>query len=153
MLHEESTEYTLIIAIHTMTQPITVRIQIASTLQEVWEKWTQAQHVIHWNFASPDWHCPDAENDLKVGGKFTYTMASRDGQMSFPFGGVYTAVEPMTHIAYVMEDGRRVAVDFQEKGGITEVVEVFDPETINSLELQQQGWQAILDNFKAYAER
>lgn len=31
-------------------------------------------------------------------------------------------------------------------------VETFEAETTNSIELQKEGWQAILDNFKKYAE-
>lgn len=133
--------------------PITIHAEINAGIDSVWENWTLPQHVIHWNFASPDWHCPDAQNDLQVGGKFTFTMASRDGEMSFPFGGVYTEVVPMQHIAYVMADGRRVSVDFVERDGITTVTEVFDPEEMNPLDMQQAGWQAILNNFKAYAEQ
>lgn len=134
-------------------EPIKINAEISTNVTTVWEKWTQPQHVMNWNFASPDWHCPAAENDLKVGGKFTFVMASRDGQMSFPFSGVYTEVDHLKCIAYVMEDGRRVTVDFEEHDGRTTVTEVFDPENMNPLDMQQAGWQAILNNFKAYAEQ
>ena len=34
----------------------------------------------------------------------------------------------------------------------TVVEEMFDPEDINSIELQRGGWQAILNNFKKHVE-
>jgi uncharacterized protein YndB with AHSA1/START domain len=131
---------------------ITVKAEVIASLEQVWEKWTSPQHIIHWNFASADWHCPHAENDLKVGGKFTYIMSSCDGQMSFPFGGVYTEVMDLQEIAYVMEDGRKVSVQFEQKDGFVLVTEIFDPENENPIDMQEAGWQAILDQFKAYTE-
>ena len=132
---------------------ITVIAEVKASLAHVWEKWTEPQHVIHWNFASADWHCPDAENDLRVGGKFTYIMAARDGQMSFPFSGVYTEVADQQHIAYVMADGRKVLVEFKQTPDGVVVTETFDPENENPVDMQQAGWQAILNQFKQYAEQ
>ena len=68
---------------------ITVSAIINAPLSKVWESWTQPHHVMHWNHAAEDWHCPMAENDLKVGGKFSYTMAAKDGSFSFDFWGIY----------------------------------------------------------------
>jgi len=39
-----------------------------------------------------------------------------------------------------------------EEGSETGIVTTFDPENQNPIEMQRGGWQAILDNFKAYAE-
>jgi uncharacterized protein YndB with AHSA1/START domain len=132
---------------------ITVIVEVKASLAHVWEKWTEPQHVMHWNFASVDWHCPDAENDLRVGGKFTYTMAARDGQMSFPFSGVYTEIADQQRIAYVMADGRKVLVEFKQTHDGVVVTETFDPENENPVDMQQAGWQAILNQFKQYAEQ
>jgi hypothetical protein len=32
------------------------------------------------------------------------------------------------------------------------VIEIFDPESENPVEMQQAGWQMILDNFRKYTE-
>lgn len=105
-----------------------------------------------WNNASEDWHTPFAENDLKVGGKFKYTMASKDGTMRFDFEGIYTNVVNPSLIEYKLADDRKVKITFEsQKNGVL-LIEKFDPETENSEALQQQGWQAILDNFKKYVE-
>ncbi|TRX38690.1 polyketide cyclase [Flavobacterium sp. ZT3R18] len=131
---------------------ITVKSNINAPIETVWECWTNPKHITQWNNASDDWHTPYAENDLQVGGKFKYTMASKDGTMSFDFEGEYTLVEQYEAIEYVMADGRRVVISFAATPSEVAVIESFDPETENSEELQQQGWQAILNNFKKYVE-
>ncbi|MFN7099382.1 MAG: SRPBCC family protein [Flavobacterium sp.] len=131
---------------------ITVQNTINAPIEQVWEKWTRPKHIMKWNNASDDWHTPFAENDLKVGGKFKYTMASKDDTMRFDFEGVYTAVLDFSVIEYEITDGRKVKITFEQYAASTKVTESFDPETENSEELQEQGWQAILDNFKKYVE-
>lgn len=132
---------------------ITVNTTIKNkTIAEVWDYFTNPKHVTNWNFASDDWHCPKAENNLEVGKSFTYTMAAKNGEMSFDFSGRYTEIENYSKINYVLADDRKIFVTFKETENGIEVVEIFDPETENSEELQQAGWQMILDNFKKYTE-
>lgn len=131
---------------------ITVKSTINASIDKIWEFWTLPEHIKKWSFASPDWHTPYAENDLKEGGKFKSTMAAKDGSMSFDFEGEYTLVEKNKAIEYVMADGRKVEISFNETPNGVEVTESFDPETQNPEEMQRGGWQAILDNFKSYAE-
>ncbi|MFV8371056.1 SRPBCC family protein [Flavobacterium sp. LB2P74] len=131
---------------------ITVQDTINASIEKVWELWTAPEHVMKWNNASDDWHTPFAENDLKVGGKFKYTMASKDGTMGFDFEGIYTNVVNPSLIEYEVVDGRKVKIIFEsQKNGVV-LIEKFDPETENSEEMQKNGWQAILDNFKKYVE-
>lgn len=134
------------------TNAITITALIYAPLSLVWEKWTNPADVMNWNNASDDWHTPKAENDLRIGGKFTYTMAAKDGSFSFDFSGTYTNVVENELIEYVLEDQREISVSFAEENGMTKVTEIFDPELLNPLEMQQAGWQAILDNFKKYVE-
>lgn len=131
---------------------ITVQNTINASINKVWDFWTLPEHITKWSFASPDWHTPYAENDVKQGGKFKSTMAAKDGSMSFDFEGEYTFVEPNKTIKYVMADGRKVEITFKETLDGVEVTESFDPETQNPEEMQRGGWQAILDNFKNYVE-
>lgn len=136
-----------------MNNPIQVQVHIPAPVQQVWDAFTQADAVQQWNAASEDWHCPAARNDLREGGDFNYVMAARDGSMQFDFAGIYTQVQPLQTIAYTMGDGRKVKVSFTEEEGTTLVTEHFEAEEMNSREMQQAGWQAILDNFKQYVER
>lgn len=132
--------------------PITVSTVVNAPVAKVWNSWNEPQHITKWCQASPDWHAPHAENDLRKDGKFKTTMAAKDGSFSFDFGGVYTDVEPHQLIAYTMEDGRKVKIVFEDLGISTKVIETFDPEDTNPIEMQQGGWQAILDSFKKYTE-
>lgn len=131
---------------------ITVSALVNKPVAHVWNTWTDPQHIMQWCAASDDWHCPKASNDLRIGGRFSSTMAARDGSFSFDFEGVYDAVQLHKRIAYTMADGRTCEILFTEENGGTRVVESFDAESQNPVEMQRGGWQAILDRFKAYAE-
>jgi uncharacterized protein YndB with AHSA1/START domain len=132
---------------------LTVETLIEAPLDKVWECFTNPEDVKQWNSASPDWHTPTAQNDLRKGGSFSYRMEAKDGSFGFDFGGVYDDVVQKELIEYTMGDGRTVKVVFKEEDGQTEVIETFEAEDQNSLEMQQAGWQAILDNFKNYVEK
>lgn len=134
----------VIISIHTI---------VDAPMDKVWELWSNPLHITRWNNASADWHTPTAANDLREGGKFSFRMEARDGSMGFDFDGTYDLVIPGKKIKYTMSDGRRVMIEFTEQGKQTHILENFEAETENTAELQQQGWQAILDNFKKYAEQ
>jgi predicted 3-demethylubiquinone-9 3-methyltransferase (glyoxalase superfamily)/uncharacterized protein YndB with AHSA1/START domain len=131
---------------------ITVKATINAPVEKVWAVWTEPQHIMRWNNASDDWHTPKSENDLRVGGKFSSIMAAKDGSFSFDFWGIYDTVKPLHTIAYTMGDSRIAKITFSKKGNKTRIVEEFEAETENSVELQQGGWQAILNNFKKYTE-
>jgi len=131
---------------------LTVETTVNAPVEKVWEYWTKPEHIIKWNSASEDWHTPRAENDLRVGGNFSARMEAKDGSFGFDFGGTYDAVTTNKHIAYTIGDGRKVVIDFTPEGDGIKVVESFDAESTHSLEMQQGGWQAILDNFKKYTE-
>ena len=132
---------------------IEISTKINSDLDKVWNYFNSAEHIIHWNFANDDWHCPKAEVDFKEGGKFKNNMAAKDGSMAFDFEGTYTNIIAKSHITYVLDDNRKVQIDFKELDGAVLVNEIFEAEETNSLDLQKAGWQAILDNFKKYVEK
>ena len=131
---------------------ITIENTVNAPVEKVWECWTKPEHITQWNNASDDWHTPHAENDLRMGGSFVSRMEAKDGSMGFDFGGVYDSVINNDYIGYTMDDGRKVKITFFSDGDKTKVVESFEAENENSIEMQQGGWQAILDNFKKYAE-
>jgi uncharacterized protein YndB with AHSA1/START domain len=131
---------------------ITIRSNINAPVEKVWESWTKPEHITKWNYASDDWHSPFAENDLRVGGKFRARMEAKDGSFGFDFGGVYDEVIPNEYIEYTIGDGRKVKVNFTKQGNQTTVVEAFEAENQNPVEMQKTGWQAILDNFRRYTE-
>jgi len=133
-------------------QLITVKARIKLPLEKVWQYWSAPEHVVKWNHASDDWHSPRAENDLREGGRFLYRMEARDGSAGFDFSGRYTRVKDYQQIDFTMDDNRTVAISFSEQNDSTEIVETFEAEATNPTEMQRQGWQSILDNFKKYSE-
>jgi uncharacterized protein len=132
-------------------EKIIVKATISIDKQKVWDYYTQPKHITKWNFANESWHCPTATNDMRVGGKYSARMEAKDGSFGFDFDATYQEINHGHSFTYEF-GGRLATVDFKEQNGQTEVTISFDPETENSIELQQNGWQAILDNFKKYIE-
>lgn len=131
---------------------ITGEAVINAPIEIVWQYWTLPEHIVQWNNASEDWHTPNAINDLTVGGKFVYRMEAKDGSFGFDFGGTYTLIEPLKTIKYTIGDGRLVEIEFIDNDETTHIIQKFEAEQQHSAEMQQKGWQAILNNFKRYTE-
>jgi uncharacterized protein YndB with AHSA1/START domain len=131
---------------------ITVESSINAPVEKVWKLWNAPEHITKWCTATPEWHTPRSENDLRVGGSFSSRMEAKDGSFGFDFGGIYDEVKTNEKIAYTMSDGRKVKIIFSSNGNETKVTETFDSENQNPIDMQKAGWQAILDNFKKYTE-
>lgn len=131
---------------------ISVQVTVKAAIEKVWKVWTTPADIINWNTASDDWCTTKAENDLKVGGKFSYRMEAKDGSFGFDFGGTYDVIKKNELIAYTMDDGRTSVIRFESKDNETNIIQTFEAETENTIELQQFGWQAIMNNFKNYTE-
>lgn len=136
---------------------ITVSINVNKPVTDVWKLWSDPIHIVNWNFAHESWCCPVAENDLSVGGKFNYRMEACDKSFGFDFCGSYEVVDINARIVYILGDHlgdhRSVETIFiQQTDSSTQITTTFDMESTNSEELQRNGWQSILNNFKLYAE-
>lgn len=131
---------------------ITIEAEINAPIEKVWKFWTTPEDIVNWNNASEEWHTPRATNDLRVGGTFNCRMEAKDGSEGFDFWGIYNIVKINEKIEYTLGDDRKVSIDFTDNGDRTKIVETFEAESTNPIELQRVGWQAILDNFKKYVE-
>jgi uncharacterized protein YndB with AHSA1/START domain len=134
------------------TTSITVESTVNAPVEKVWAFWNAPEHITKWCTATEEWHTPRAENDLRVGGSFLSRMEAKDGSFGFDFSGIYDEVKPNEKIAYTMADGRKVKIVFSGNKNETKIIETFDAENQNPVEMQKDGWQAILNNFKKYAE-
>jgi uncharacterized protein YndB with AHSA1/START domain len=134
-----------------MTEQITVTATIDADAKKVWDYYTNPQHIVNWNFADPSWHCPNAVNDMTVGGTYRARMEAKDGSFGFDFEAVYTEIVAGEHFTYEF-GGRKATVKVHPVDNQTEIIVAFDPETENPIELQRGGWQSILNNFKSYTE-
>lgn len=138
---------------------IHVEIVVNGDLKKVWKFWNEPECIKLWAFASDDWECPYAENDLVMGGKFLTRMSAKDKSFGFDFSGTYIDVKEFEKIQYVLStdindtEARKCEISFSDLGdGTVKITEMFDPETQNSLEMQKNGWQSILNNFKQAVE-
>jgi uncharacterized protein YndB with AHSA1/START domain len=137
-----------------MKPQITVAVVVKAPVEKIWQYFTLPEHITQWCYASEDWCAPRAENNLRVGGTFKTRMEAKDGSTGFDFEGTYTEVEENKKLAYTIvgADERKVSVEFVKYEDGYTVVETFDAENENPLEMQENGWQAILNNFKKHVE-
>ncbi len=135
-----------------MSNKIKIAATINADVKKVWEYYTSPEHITKWNFADPSWHCPNAENDMKVGGKYRARMEAKDGSFGFDFEATYNSIVAGKSFTYTMPDNREVSVDFVNVNDKTGINIIFDAENQNPIEMQKAGWQSILDNFKKYTE-
>ena len=131
---------------------LTISSMVHAPIERVWSAWNEPQHITQWNTPADDWHSPSAANDLRNGGNFNYRMEAKDGSFGFDFAGTYNEVVPQEKIHYTLGDGREVTNIFNAKDGGVEITSTFEAENENPVDMQQAGWQAILNNFKKHTE-
>lgn len=125
---------------------ITVETLVHAPAARVWQAYTTPADIVQWNAASADWHTTESSVDLRVGGNFSSRMEAKDGSFGFDFAGTYTQVIPEQLLEYRFGE-RTARVEFITATDGTTVRVTFEAETTHSVEQQQEGWQAILNNF------
>lgn len=130
---------------------ITIETRVHAPLEQVWRAWTTPEDIVQWNAASDDWHTTSATVDLKKGGHFAARMEAKEGSAGFDFTGTFTRIVPLELICYSMGD-RSVIVEFIDGDDAVTVRETFDTEDDHPVELQRDGWKAILDRFARHVE-
>jgi len=130
---------------------ITVEVIIAAPISKVWTLYNAPEHIKQWNAASEDWHTTASNVDLREGGQFSSRMEAKDGSMGFDFAGTFTKIVEHELIEYTFGD-RKATIQFADSEVGVKLGITFEAETIYPIEQQQQGWQAILNNFKRYVE-
>lgn len=129
--------------------PIIVSTFVHAALPEVWKAYTTPKDIMNWNGASDDWHTTAATVDLRTGGQFSSRMEAKDGSKGFDFAGIYTSVTPMSQIDSRFGDRTSTVTFVPELDGVRMTV-TFDPEDANPRDMQEAGWQAILNSFARY---
>lgn len=132
-----------------MDTKITIEVVITAPMAKVWSAYTTPSDIMQWNAASDDWHTTSCTVDLREGGAFCSRMEARDGSSGFDFAGTYTKVVPQELLEFSFGD-RTASVQFTQEGDDVVVMVVFDAESEDTIIQEQQGWQAILNNFAQY---
>ena len=130
---------------------ITVETTVHAPIDAVWHAYTTPDAIVQWNAASDDWHTTTASVDLRVGGAFCSRMEAKDGSAGFDFAGTYTNIVTNHLIEYAFGE-RTARVEFLETPAGVVVRVSFEAEATHTVEQQQAGWQAILENFTRYVE-
>lgn len=130
-----------------------VMTTVAFDIETVWHKWNDPHHIRHWYFASDDWYVTHVRNHLEAGGELVIGMAARDGSVAFDFKGVYDEVVEFDRLSMTLDDGRIIQIQFVDDGDNIMIKERFEPDEETAPELQQEGWQNIIDSFKRYCEQ
>ena len=135
-----------------INEKIIVLTTVDVAAEKAWDYYTNPLHIVNWKFASDDWICPAAANEMHVGGRHFARMEAKDGSFGFDFEAVYDEIEMGKNFKYTMTDGRNLCAQFEDLKGNTKITLRFDPDQEFSPEMQREGWQAILNNFKKYVE-
>lgn len=130
---------------------IRVEVLVSAPIETVWGAYVTPEDIVQWNAASDDWHTTSSTVDLRPGGKFSSRMEAKDGSFGFDFEGEYTNVITNELIEYGFGD-RVASIRFQEEANAVRVTVEFDAEAENPVEMQRDGWQAILHRFKQHVE-
>jgi uncharacterized protein YndB with AHSA1/START domain len=132
-----------------------VRRTIHATAEQLFEAWTQPEHLKRWWGPRPV-RCVDAEIDLCVGGVYRIANQFPDGTILWIFGE-FEVVNPPHKLVYTWrvdpqsQASERVAVEFEPRGDATDVIVVH--ERISSLAVKdrhQQGWEGCLEGLANY---
>ena len=130
---------------------VTIETTVKAPIDKVWSAWTSPEDIKQWNAASDDWHTTQSSVDLREGGAFSSRMEAKDGSFGFDFAGIYTKVVTNELLEFTFGD-RAAKVEFLNGENGVLVRETFDAETEHPIEMQRQGWQAILNNFAKHVE-
>lgn len=135
-----------------MKTTITVSVTLNLLVHQAWSLYTDPKHITQWYFADPSWHAPRATNDLEVGKAFHIYMEAKDQSFGFDFSGTYQEIKLYESLDILLDDLRTLQVTFKEENQKTTITQVFEAESENPVELQKQGWQAILNQLKTYSQ-
>ena len=130
---------------------VTVETDVDAPIDSVWNAYVTPDDILKLNSASDDWHTTKSTVDLREGGLFSSRMEAKDGSFGFDFEGAYTNVVPHKLLEYEF-GGRAGKVEFLPLDQQVRVRVTFEPEPENPVEMQRQGWQSILNNFKRHVE-
>jgi uncharacterized protein YndB with AHSA1/START domain len=123
--------------------------------EAVFDAWTSPEVMRRWFHVGPDWATPEAEVDLRVGGKVRVVMRKRDGT-EVEAGGEYTLIERphRLEMTWTFDDdpsGRQqlIELSFSESEGSTTVVMVNSGiSTDERREAQDYGWHGCFDQLE-----
>ena len=138
-----------------MTEPPGYVVRIERTFdapaEAVFDAWTSPEVMRRWFHVAPDWETPEAEVDLRVGGKVRIVMRGPDGREAGA-GGEYTEIDRPRRLVMTWtftddpSNEQVIELSFSESGGSTTVVLINTGISTNERrDAQDWGWRGCLD--------
>ncbi len=138
-----------------MTEPSDYAVRIERTFdapaEVVFDAWTSPEVMRRWFHCEPDWETPQAEVDLRIGGKVRVVMRRPDGT-EVGASGEYTLIDRphRLQMTWTFDDEpsnrQRIELSFAESEGSTTVVMVNRViSTAERRDAQHDGWQGCVD--------
>jgi uncharacterized protein YndB with AHSA1/START domain len=133
-----------------------VRIErtFAAPAEDVFDAWTSPEVMRRWLHPGPDWTTPEAEVDLRVGGKVRVVMRRPDGS-EVEAKGAYTVIDRPHRLVMTWTFGdepsheQLLEVFFTESEGSTTVLLVNTGiSTGERRDAQDWGWRRCLDQLE-----
>ena len=130
-----------------------VRIErtFAASAGEVFDAWTSPEVMRRWLHPGPDWATPQAEVDLRVGGKVRVVMRKPDGT-EVEAQGEYTLIDRPHRLTMTWSfdddpaNEQLMDLSFSESEGATTVLLVNSRISTNDRrDAQDWGWRECLD--------
>ena len=133
-----------------------VRIErtFAASAEDVFDAWTSPEVMRRWFHCEPDWETPEAEVDLRVGGRVRVLMRQPDGTEAGA-EGEYTLIDRPNRLlmTWIFHDDpsneQQIELHFSELEGSTTVVLVNSGiSTDGRRDAQDWGWNGCLDELE-----
>jgi uncharacterized protein YndB with AHSA1/START domain len=129
----------------------------AAPPEAVFDAWTDPEVLRRWWAAGPGWTTPEAQVDLRPGGRYRLSMGNPETGDVHTVFGEYTEVERPRRLAYTWQwegdsadspsAGSLVEVEFVAEGdGTTVLLAHTGIRTEDSRARHEHGWIACLDN-------
>ncbi len=126
----------------------------AAMAEEVFEAWTSPEVMRRWFHCAPDWDTPEAEVDLRLGGKVRVVMRKPDGTTAEAHG-LYTLIDRphRLEMTWTFADDpaneQTIELSFSESEGSTTVTMVNRGiSTDERREAQDKGWHGCFDELE-----
>ncbi len=127
--------------------------------EDVFDAWTSPEVMRRWFHCEPDWETPEAEVDLRVGGKVRVVMRRPDGTEAAA-QGEYTLIDRphRLEMTWTFDDDpaneQVLALSFSESDGSTTVLMVNGGISIEKRRDDQEwGWRGCLDELERLLTR
>jgi uncharacterized protein YndB with AHSA1/START domain len=133
-----------------------VRIErtFAASAEDVFDAWTSPEVMRRWFHCAPDWETPEAEVDLRVGGKVRVVMRKPDGA-EVEARGEYTLIERPHRLVMLWtfsdhpSNEQLMELSFSESEDSTTVLLVNSGiSTAERRDAQDWGWHGCLDELE-----